>query len=307
MFLAIENLSDDEINDRLVADALPPASPDYLGSFRRTLNLPMNFDPSDRQHLGTRAFLVRHNVSIFFQANGTAASEVMRLLRSPRAREIVEAALIVEVPSKFVVHVLARHLGYKVTEQTLDDYAAVFFDTSRVDRSTLRTLVEARVRHAILHVVGQEDGVDVRHAVAADARVVAANLPRASLSWRSVLLALGITAPDLNVTTTIAELERMALTRAGEALARGAYDDARRAESFVGIVERIRALREGLTDPNEAIVKSLSQLRVVQSSEPMTTVAQLMGRGDEVSTLQEGPADHEASDDDVASAPSPTR
>lgn len=295
-FLLLEGLSDAEVTDALVSDDLPAASVDELRTFRMALDVPLNFDPSDSRHISTQAYLHRHGVALFYQPNGEAAAAVLRLLRAARPRELVEAALLVDVPVRAVVVALDKYLGFSTDASTIEAYKPTFFNIDGLSRAQLRAAVERRVRVGVTRVVGDDDERAVQRAVAADGRVVAANLPRTRLTWASVMTALGWQPAAQDVSRTLNDLENLALIRAGEALARGAEDDARRAEGYVGVLERLRALRDGLVDPNETLVKTFGRLRLVQDASSTLTVGEMMERGDEVSPMQEGPSDHEAAE-----------
>ena len=302
-FLILEGLNDAEVNDRLASDDLPPATPAQLTAVRLTLNVPANFAPADGQHIATETFLYRTGIEVFFRRNGSAASEVLRLLRTPKAREVAEAALVVGVPLPAVSQVLAKYLGFFTDVATLATYGQVFLDVRCMTRSQLRAAIEQRVWHSIVRVVGDQDEIALRRAVASDGRIVAASVPQSPLAWSSVLLAFGWQPATANLANGIAELETLALVRAAEALARGGASDEQRLAGYVGVLERLHALRRDVRDPNETVTTAFATLRIAQSEEPVMTVEALLARGDEIGTSQLGPADLEEEDGSPESDP----
>jgi len=145
-----------------------------------------------------------------------------------------------------------------------------------------------------MRVTGTDDESAARRAINSDARMAAVLLPCSGSAWTAVMLSLGTTPPKRDLAAVASELEQLASVRAGQALLRGGKDDERKAEAYVGVIARVRQIRESIGEPDDAIAKVL-RFSLKEDIAPLASVAQLRARGEEVTVNIEP-----VSDEDVA-------
>lgn len=289
--LTIRGYTNAEIREQLQADALPLVGDADLDAIRARYPPPPNFQATSRSHTQSFRFLCESGVEAFFRRDPRDADAALAVLRGARARELVEAALVLGVPDDAIVKMVFSLLSFTTSTQTLQLYAATFFDTSVVSRAQLRVLVHERVKVSVLHAAGSDhDQAAVRRAVAGDPRMLALSLPRTPGAWHTVMLSLGWMPPRRELGAAIGELEQLATLRAGQALMRGGRDDERRADAYTNVLAKLRAIEQGVANPNDSALRSLQELRVVQATTRMPFVNELVARGDQVGTLELGPA-----------------
>ncbi len=258
---------------------LPAPSDEVLGQLRATLPLQEGgtLPPAKQKALLEQLGLAH------LAGETPVAGEAFVILRTPRVRELVEAAHLLAVPADRVTATLATHLGVGISVEGLKAYTAFFFDCSRATRSQLRVLVQARVRQAVLRVVGDDaDGTAAKRAIEADARTLAVTLASSPSAWSAVLLALGLPTGRNDLSKAVGELAQVATARAAQALLRGGPDDERRAESFTGVLRNLRQISEDLKTPGADLERQLLQIRLRCDPTEAKTLDDLRRAGDEV-------------------------
>jgi hypothetical protein len=230
----------------------------------------------------------RLGIGPFFPENSDAQLTIA-LLRQPRARELIEAGLIVGVPAGAIVKTLAVHLKSFIRPTVVELYRDTFFDVSAVTRAQLRILVSERVRLSVARAMGgRHDEAAVRWAVESDARTIATTLPATPMAWAAVLLSLGHSPGRHELADVIEQMEGLAAVRLGEALLRGGLDDERRAEGYISVLQKIRMVKETVSTPDRELARQLSVLHVRHDAKPQLTLEELRARGDE-HTVDMGP------------------
>jgi hypothetical protein len=209
--------------------------------------------------------------------------DALVVLRHARARELVEAGLIIDVPLAALAATVGSKLHHNVSADAIVLYGKIFFDTNAVVRSQLRVLVQARVRLAVQRVVtSDEDEVSARRAIVSDARTVAVSLPASPLSWAAVLLSLGFRPSRQELAQVVDRMGELAAVRAGSSMLRGEDGDERRAESYANILEKMRQVRETIAMPTDDLQKKLTRMNLVTDATPIVTASELLARGDNV-------------------------
>lgn len=288
-FLITSGRSDAQIERDLANDNLSPVSAADLASLRAELVAPKPFKPTDEDHQPSQSFLRAHQLApLFLQTQERDAA--LRILRSPRHREVVEAALVVGVPETALCRLLAERVGFQTTVEAVKCFAATFFDHTCVTRAELQVLVHERIQQELSRVVSDRAGL--RRAMSSDARAVAVAVAGSRFGWAVVSLRFGWSS-SVKLSASLKELENLATVRAGEALMRGRRDDERRALAFIGVLEKTRAISESLAEPTESLAKAFA-VTVVHDATRLPTVADLGVAGDEVGSLEATPADMNA-------------
>jgi hypothetical protein len=281
-YLLLAESSNDVVRQYLALDCLPCPDDAELDAMRAECVPPKRFRPRDKTHGASTAFLQRVGVRELFQP-GDDVEQALTILRRPRSREAAESALLVGTPEAVVAEIMSLHLRHKVTPQAVTTYRRTFFDTSSVARGQLKVLVEEHVRLVLKRAAS---GIDAEAAavrgVVSDARSVACTLPTGTLSLRVVLLALGLPTGKQELGVVIGQLENLAVLRSGEALLANGPDADRRAEAFVGVVQKLLAIREQVVVPDALLQKKLATISLRTDGTPIVTAAQLRAQGDEV-------------------------
>lgn len=286
--LALTNTDDASIIGEVARHALPTPTADELAEVRREWTPPQDFQPSSRSHTPSFMFACRAQIEPFIRNDRREADAALELLRHHRVRELLESALLLGVPSKVIAKMLMHLLGITTTIEAVQLFSSFFFDISPFSQIEVRTLVEERVQVQLKTVLPMASLKALRRAAATDARMMALGLPRSPLSLHGVLLALGHMPPDRDLYTSIAELEKVAVARAAQVLLRAGRDDDRRADAYVNVLSKLRAISAPLANPNNSLIEAIEQLRIVRSPERMPTVAELRARGEEVGELEMG-------------------
>jgi hypothetical protein len=278
----VERRSNALIRRLLENDDLPAPTDDELDSLRASLALPKNFNPRSKTHEPSVALVRELELEPIFR-DVSEWRETLTLLNRPRARELVEAGLVIGVPPTALAAMVHSQLHHNVSADAIILYTRFFFDTNDVVRSQLKVLVQARVRLAVRRVVtSDEEDVSARRAVMADARTLAVSLPASPLAWASVLLALGLSPSRLELSQVVDRMTELALVRAGTAILRGDEGDERRADSYASIVEKMRQVRETIAMPTDDLQKKLTRMNLVTDATPIVTASELLARGDNV-------------------------
>lgn len=111
-------------------------------------------------------------------------------------------------------------------------------------------------------------------------------------------MSLGHSPGRHELVDVIGQMETLATVRATESLLRGEPGDERRAEAFVGVLEKIHAIRDTIVTPESALAKQLTSFQLRHTTPPMVTMAELQARGDGV-TVDVGPPVIEPEGDDI--------
>lgn len=289
-YLVASGQSDAQIERALANDNLPPVSNGDLASLRAEMVAPKPFKPGDEGHQLSQTFLRTHGLSTLF-LRAEERDSAVGILRSPRHREVVEAALIVGVPETALCRLLAERVGFQTTVEAVRCFAETLFDHTAVTRAELRVLMHDRIRQELGRIVTDRAGL--RRAISSDARAVAVAVAGSRFGWSVVALRFGWSS-SMKLSASVKELENLAIVRAGEALMRGRRDDERRALAFVSVLEKARAISDTLTEPTENLAHSFA---VTMDARRLPTIADLIEAGDEVGTLEVGPVVSPASGD----------
>jgi hypothetical protein len=281
-YLLLAEGSNDVVRQYLALDCLPCPDDAELDVMRAECVPPKRFRPRDKRHGASAAFLERLGVRELFQP-GDDVEQALTILRRPRSREVVESALLVGTPEGVVTEILRLHLRHTVTPQAITTFRKTFFNTQRVTRGQLKLLIEEHVRLVLKRAASGTDAEAAAiRGVVSDARSVACTLPSGTLSLRVVLLALGLPTGKQELGAVIGQLENLAVLRSGEALLSNGPDADRRAEAFVGVVQKLLAIREQVVVPDALLQKKLATISLRTDGTPLVTAAQLRARGDEV-------------------------
>ena len=111
-------------------------------------NKPTYYKPYDSRHSESFRYLVSHGIYRFFHPD-KATQEAFKILKSPRAKELVESMSIARDPEKFIRFRL-KDLKLEVSEEGLKRYFDFFWNLDLVDRVELGTLITMRIESMAL-------------------------------------------------------------------------------------------------------------------------------------------------------------
>ncbi len=297
--LVLMGYGDDDVRRSLRYDLLVEPEDAQLAAVRAGLRPPKAFKPLDESHLPSCGYLLELGLEEWFRMTPDARDAVA-ILRAPRQRELVEAASILGAPVQAVVLALEKLFQLRVRPSTVLLFQRLFFSTSTMSRSQLRIVVERHVKNIVGRVSGEDERAAQR-ALRADSRILALVLPNTSLAWGTVLLAQGWSVPKQELGLLLSQLEQVAVVRAGQAVLRGNREDAKRADSYVSVLQKVHAIREGLATPTDVLMKGLSTFRLQTSEASVPTIAELAGGCDNYTVDLNPPSaqENELLDDDA--------
>jgi hypothetical protein len=184
------------------------------------------------------------------------ADEAKLILRTPKAREIVEVGLILWVPLGEITYQLGK-LGVSSSERAIELFERFYWNTSAFDRGSLRTILEIRaVRRAQRRAVDDAERTAALRAARSDARILAVSLPNTPFSWFLVLGRLGHTV-HVREDKVLAELRAHAEFRALESTMLAGPGDEKRAAAFTSIVRDAHELHQQVAPPDAALREGL--------------------------------------------------
>jgi hypothetical protein len=282
--LLLQGHANGAIRTLLANDDLPPSSDAALNVLRSSLIPPKGFQPTSTTHTASVEYVRQLGLEPVFRQT-PEMQQALVLLRTPRARELVESAMLIGVPGPAIVQVLATHLRMNITVAALEMYAATFFDTATLTRAQLRLVVQARVRQSVVRVAGgDEDGPAARRAIAADGRMLAVSMSKSPLGLDVLLLAAGLSPGRRELSRALVELENVTTTCVASALLRGGRDDDKRALGFTNVLRGLREIHTGASSPQDELAAKMRQFRLKTETQKMPSVADLQARGDDVTT-----------------------
>ena len=298
-FLVLQGHANGAVRTLLANDDLPPASDAALNLLRSSITPPKGFTPESTTHKASVEYVRQLGLEPLFRQRPDM-QQALVLLRTPRARELAESAMLIGVPTSAIVQVLATHLRMNVTASALELYAATFFDIATLTRAQLRLVVQDRVRQSVVRVAGgDEAGPASRRAIASDARMLAVSMSKSPLGLDVLLLAAGLSPGRRELSRALVELENVTTTRVAQALLRGGRDDDKRALGFTNVLRSLREIHAGATSPQEELAAKVMKFRLRTERESLVSVADLRARGDDATVDLVPPIDPRSDVSDV--------
>jgi hypothetical protein len=252
-----------------------------LTAIRAEYPPPRGFKPHNEKHAPSVAFLKKLDFESLFRKSPDV-DQAVAILRRPASRQLVEAMLIVGMPTAAIAEALNVYVHHKVAPKAVEIFRKFMFNVRAVGRAELTLLVQARVRIALERASSGADDKAVRQAIANDARTKACSLPATRLSCQAVLLKLGYPPGRINLPEALDQLESLAVIRTGEAMLRGDPDDAREAIAYAGVLRQLRDVKETVAIPDLELRKQLQAIALRTDETRVVTMNELLARGDGV-------------------------
>lgn len=196
--------SNQQIRRELAEDDLPCASDAELDGRREAHHMPSGFSFRGPWKRDARLFLSLRLLERL--AEGAPETQrAVRILRSPRLRELVESGLLTGVPHDAIAVAVSALLETTADNNAIRTFAELFLRLDVVTRSQLRVLVEERVGCALRKVVSRKR---LRRALARDARMIAVALPPTPANWSVALQAMGFAPTARHIIDMVAACDR---------------------------------------------------------------------------------------------------
>lgn len=267
-YLILRGRSNEQIKEQLLELELDFLTNKYVGGLRTSIKrtTPDPFYPSDRYHNPSQEFLHRTGVhGLFFET--PAVKGAHRILRSPRAKELVETLSMAGVPPHLIADLLRRRLKMPATEPEVEAFLIYFWNLALVKSSDLKSLIENRhLRHA-------EEGKEIdddekrlfslsRKSLTEDPRFLAAALPNSPASAMIAQARMGW-LPSPGELARIVELTRfLSVSRALEAVTHG---ESERAANFMNVGARATDMLNSVVRPDDELRAELNKLALKAS------------------------------------------
>ncbi len=274
--LLLQGLSNDAVHVSLDRHDLDDLDDAQLDRLRADLARPKNFSLKKRKHRPSLDFLDALGVTELIHPTADA-DQALLLLRTPRARELVEVGLIVQVPVAALIEQLRRE-RVVVTPMALELFERWFWAVTAFDRADLRSILELRaIRRALRGAVDDDERRVALRAARFDARVLAVSVPCAPESWYLALAAIGHRPVAVPVDKVLEQLRFHAALRVAESVMRGAPGDENRGLAFMGILRGVLEVEQRVVPPEAALLKGLGSFRLVTDPTPIPHIDQLSG------------------------------
>jgi hypothetical protein len=270
-----DKLSDEDIIRTLREHHLDYPGGRYLAQLRATLHPPTPFFPMVESDVPSYTFLQQHKVHNLFFRNAHATN-ALSILEDPRAKELVEALILVEEPL-LVICTRLRRFGFNVAPKAIEYFEHFFFNTSLVDSTELRALMSIRVDDMMLDGSSPEDLIRakaMKQAMYSDARYMAVNSPTPKLAAMKLQLRHGL-KPNRADYSALAEGARtISIIAVQEALLRGGPKSATEARDLATVAVNmdniLRAKDDGIVESNKnlalvALTTDLNEIPTVRA------------------------------------------
>jgi hypothetical protein len=268
--------TNDAIHAALEREDLDDLDDVMIDRLRAELTPPRRFNVRSLKHRASLEYLDAVGVRDLVHRT-PEAQEALMLLRTPRAREVVEVGLIVQAPAEGIASQL-RHQKLSVTGKSISLFEQGFWSVSAFDRTSLRSTLELRaVRRALRGAVDDDERRVALRAARSDARLLAASLPRSPVSWYLVLGALGHSPAAVPVDKVLEQLRSHAALRAVESVMRGGPGDEARAFAFMNLLRGAHELHQSVVPPDSALRESLASIQLVTNPNPIPYIHDLTG------------------------------
>lgn len=295
-----DNFSDERIEETLAEYHLDNPGGSYLPRLRRQVDRPRPFFPYDELHFNSYRFLTRQKiVHMFFPDKATMGA--LKILETPRAKEIVETMLITEDPDLLICHRL-ESIGVRIDPPAIQRYRHFFFNVVLVDRAELRALMEVRFKATPFDgegVYNSARALALKHSGYSDPRWIAANAPNARVASMMNSIREGFLPTSVNLAKLAHSTAVLAMTRMqAEMLATGP-ESSGRSRDYSIVAQNVYALLEQIGAPDEELRNELISMGVeLQHSEKKVPSLQQLTDGNFSADLQLVKNDEEVDSND---------
>ena len=252
----------------------------YIARLQRNMDVPSPFRPMDLGHLPSQRFLMAQGLKGFFFPD-EASKLAHELVKSPRAKELIESMVLVDEPPAVIVH-MVKELGERCTADALRRYCAYYWDLSLVDSVELRALLTMRTEY----LVHRDDGEEVspqerlqhsalKRAAYKDPRRMVSEMPIAPMAGLLNRMRMGYMPTQIDLTRLAGAARVAAASRVWGAAMDFSPRAATEARDFAVVVQIMTALITEVGSPDTELQRELQQLALQTDDFRPPTIHQL--------------------------------
>lgn len=253
--------TDAQIKELLLDAQLDYLSGSYMKKLRAQCRPPEPFFPDDKNHRRSRNFLIGEGIEDLFD-NTRAVQAARQLLKTPRAKELVEAMTLTRVPIRAISIALSRERSALFNDEAVRAYQRYFWNIELLDSTEMRALLFQRAMAPELH----QDAEVKAHAKAfknasyTDPRRVAAQMAHSPIGARLAQMRMGF-MPSTDELAKLVETVRLtALARSLEMATYGGPEDSIKALNYAITAEKMGNILEQIVRPDEELRNQLSAI-----------------------------------------------
>lgn len=253
--------TDAQIRERLLDEQLDYISGSYMKKLREQCQPPEPFFPTDKSHRRSRNFLMSEGVEDLFD-NTRDVQAAKQILKTPRAKEMVEAMTLTRVPNRAISIALSRQRSSNFSDRAVAAYQRYFWNIELIDSTEMRALLNMR---ALAPEFSTDTDVQTqakpfKSASYTDPRRVAAQMAHSPLGARLAQMRMGF-MPSTDELAKIVEAVRLtALARALEVATYGGPEDSIKALNYALTAEKMGNVLEQIVRPDEELRNQLSAI-----------------------------------------------
>lgn len=291
-----DRLTIDVIKERLLDEGLDYVSMPYLDALRAKVVPPKPFYPDDQNHTPSRNFIIGMGINRLFQPD-VAAKMALKVLDTPRAKEFMEAMLLVNAPTSAIATFITSSRGVYCTAEAVDVYAHYFWNVNLLDSTQMRLLLRMRVENA----AELPDFKDKKKVLTAmyykDARTVAAELPYSPTSAMLAQMRLGIAPSRADIAARMVEARDTASLRLCQATGEDGLQDSQKFLNYTNGVRILQELLEMVARPDDQLRDAMQTLQLKNDTRKLKAVHELTAGRHTVDVTPMKDAGHDESDE----------
>jgi hypothetical protein len=277
-YLLLSGLEPDEIIDRALFEHLDPLGNWYLENLQEEMNPPDPFKPKDIEHVASQRYLLTSGVyRLFYPDRHTKIA--LKVLRTPRAKEYVEAMILSGAPDPVIEEALTHRKNFPSTVSSIKQYRYYFWDVELLDSTELRALLDIRAAACS----GSNDS-DIQNQFSAyrnsffnDPRRVAARLPSSPVTAMMAQMRMGVMPVKVDMAKVFELVRAAAGLRAVEAAMSGEIHASEKARDFMLSAKLAGELLETVVRPEEQLINELATIALKTEDAPIPTLQELQG------------------------------
>lgn len=274
-----DEYTDEQIKSVCADAGLDSLGTTYLQDLRDRCVAPKPFYPNNALHVRSHRFLIKEGIrSLYHPDENTRIA--LRVLRTPRAKEFVEAMILSHAPLLEIAAAVVKYRGIYCTGPALEQYKKYFWNVDLLDSTQMRTLMHYRVE--VSGDKGENATKEDRalHAAAKkasymDPRRLAADLPYSPVTALMSQMRMGAMPGKLELAQSVELVQAMAVLRAAEATLYGSLQDSITAKNFSDVARNMTEMLESIVKPDENLREQLHAIALRTDTAPIPSIHQL--------------------------------
>lgn len=253
--------TDAQIKELLLDEQLDYISSSYMKKLRAQCRTPEPFFPANKSHRRSRDFLLSEGIEDLFD-NTQDVRTAKLILKTPRAKELVEAMTLTHVPVRAISIALSRQRQSNFTDGSIKAYQRYFWNIELLDSTEMRALLIHRANVAELSQDPevQAQAKPFRSASYTDPRRVAAQMSHSPLGARLAQMRMGFMPSTDELAKIVEQVRLTALARALEMATYGGPEDSIKTLNYALTAEKMGNVLEQIVRPDEELRNQLSAI-----------------------------------------------